>query len=321
MQAALISGGFAEWRELARQRLVAGVPPDQVLWSSDPMLLDASTPVPFQSAADAQLPTFHVPARFVAAGEEVACHHDGEKWPLLYRVLWRLTHGEPRLLEIAVDPDVHKLLMMEKAVHRDVHKMKAFVRFRKVIDDAGEHFIAWHRPDHLIVPLAAPFFARRFAPMRWTILTPDQSVIWDTQTLRFGPGLPRSAAPAHDELEDAWRTYYGAIFNPARIKLKAMRKEMPVRYWSTLPETQMIDRLLATAPQRVETMLGHAASSGPASAEEFLPTERTLPQLAQAAGKCRGCPIHCHATQTVFGEGPENARLMFIGEQPGDQED
>ncbi len=56
--------------------------------------------------------------------------------------------------------------------------------------------------------------------------------------------MPRVGIPRDDELEEVWRTYYGAVFNPARIKLKAMRKEMPVRHWATMPETQMIDELL-----------------------------------------------------------------------------
>ncbi len=47
----------------------------------------------------------------------------------------------------------------------------------------------------------------------------------------------------------------------------------------------------------------------------------TLPVLARAASKCRGCDLYCHATQTVFGQGPASAVAMFIGEQPGDQED
>ncbi len=141
--------------------------------------------------------------------------------------------------------------------------------------------------------------------MRWTILTPDESVSWDGAELRFGRGVPRTAAPWSDDMEETWRTYYAAIFNPARIKLKAMRREMPVRHWATLPETQVIDELLRTAPRRVETMLAHAASAEPASA--FVPPDRQLPVLAEAARTCRGCPRYGHATQIVFGEGPAYA--------------
>ncbi len=85
---------------------------------------------------------------------------------------------------------------MHKAVTRDVHKLKAFARFRKAVDPNGqENYIAWHRPDHRIVRLAAPFFSRRFNGMSWTILTPDESVTWDQNSLQYGPGVPASEAP------------------------------------------------------------------------------------------------------------------------------
>jgi uracil-DNA glycosylase len=57
------------------------------------------------------------------------------------------------------------------------------------------------------------------------------------------------------------------------------------------------------------------------SAADFIPPRPTLPRLREAAARCRGCDLWVNATQTVFGEGPANATLMFVGEQPGDQED
>jgi DNA polymerase len=125
----------------------------------------------------------------------------------MYRLLWRVTHGEKNLLDIVVDDDVHNLLMMVRAVRRDRHKMTAFVRFRRVERDGEEHYIAWHRPDHYIVKLTAPFFRDRFATMRWTILTPDDSVSWDGHQLCFAPGVPASAAPQGDVLEELWARY------------------------------------------------------------------------------------------------------------------
>jgi uracil-DNA glycosylase family protein len=59
----------------------------------------------------------------------------------------------------------------------------------------------------------------------------------------------------------------------------------------------------------------------PKSAADFLPTHRTLKALREAARSCKGCDLYKNATQTVFGEGPPNASVVFIGEQPGDQED
>ena len=56
-------------------------------------------------------------------------------------------------------------------------------------------------------------------------------------------------------------------------------------------------------------------------ATPYLPARRSLSALRTAAAECRGCALHEHATQTVFGEGPRRARLMLVGEIPGDQED
>lgn len=56
-------------------------------------------------------------------------------------------------------------------------------------------------------------------------------------------------------------------------------------------------------------------------AELFLPARRSLPGLRRAAAGCRGCPLYQAATQSVFGEGPRRARIMLVGEAPGDQED
>ena len=227
----------------------------------------------------------------------------------------------------AADPDVVRLHNWEKAVRRDVHKMKAFVRFRRVAtpnEPGGERFVAWHRPDHHIVEAAAPFFVRRFAPMRWAVLTPRRSALWDTRKLVFGPGVPRTEAPDGDPTEELWDTYYRHIFNPARVKVRAMKAELPVRHWPTLPETAAIPDLLAAAADRERRMI--ATTEGfSMSAAEYLPEDparRTdLSALEQAAEGCRGCDLYKDATQTVFGKGPEGAEIVFVGEQPGDNED
>ena len=57
------------------------------------------------------------------------------------------------------------------------------------------------------------------------------------------------------------------------------------------------------------------------SAADFIPPNPTLPRLRAASMTCRGCPLWTLGTQTVFGEGPKRARVMIVGEQPGDQED
>jgi DNA polymerase len=151
--------------------------------------------------------------------------------------------------------------------------------------------------------------------MHWAILTKDESVSWDQQQLTYFPGVERSAAPTADELEELWRTYYANIFNPARIKLKAMKAEMPVRHWATISETAILDQMLQAAPQRVEQMLVHSEGYQ-RSARDYFPDASlpiSLERLAVAAKECRACDLHCQATQTVFGQGSEKARIVFVG--------
>jgi DNA polymerase len=320
MRRGVASTDLDEWRASARALLAEDVPPEQIVWSdaAGPGLLFEAPP----AARAAPGPERRVPRAFVELAGYVLCHRDPARFDRLYRVLFRLTHGAPGLLDDAADPDVHALRGLEKAVERDVHRMKAFVRFVRV-GAAGapdEAFVAWYAPEHRVVRLAAPFFAERFSSMRWTILTPDESVAWDGADLRFGPGVPRHAAPGADELEDLWRTYYASIFNPARANPKAMRQHMPGRHWATMPETSIIPSLLARAPERVHEMI-----AGPTSASEaFLPpapARLELPALREAARACTACELCREGTQTVFGEGPGPARLVLVGEQPGDLED
>jgi DNA polymerase len=356
-----IQRDFESWRSAARSLLVRDVEPSNVFWDDGfdrggggtPSLLMGETFLADGWAAEqpseSRSQSRTVPTAFFDAAQLVACYRDPGRWSLLYRIAWRLTHGERRLLDITVDDDVSRLFAMRKAVHRDRHKMTAFVRFQRVAAEDAEHFVAWHRPDHYIVRLTTPFFVRRFATMRWSILTPDDSVAWDGKVASFGPGVPASQAPQGDALDDLWRTYYANIFNPARLNLRAMKREMPVRHWKTLPETQILPDLIKDAPRRVEEMvakqrrLSVATTKAPpsksaaertlaratpdadcptaTSAAEFVPPSRELPVLAKAAAKCQGCRLYCSATQVVFGAGPQNAKVMLVGEQPGDQED
>jgi DNA polymerase len=315
---------FDDWRRKARRCLRDGIPPEEVRFVSegdDQPLLDLpddASEQPHEHVPPGMFP--RVPAAFLETAKTVACHRDTHRWDLLYRVLWRLTHGEPELLEVAVDDDIHKLQLMERSVSKDAHKAKAFVRFRRIDGVEGDEYVAWHRPDHHILKLVAPFFSRRFPSMHWSILTPGESVLWDGRELHYGPGVPASEAPDDEAIEGLWRTYYGSIFNPARIKLKAMKREMPVRHWATLPETRIIPQLLEDAPRRVAAM-HKATANQPGSAADFLPERKTLRTLAAAAKHCEGCELHKRATQTVFGEGSKTARIVLVGEQPGDQED
>ena len=247
---------FVSWQKSARRALANDLAPENVVWeelgSDQPALAMFDEHEMPNDPPDVR---FRVPKAFVESATRVACHRDPRRWSLLYRLLWRLTHGESHLLEIVVDPDVNDFMRMDKAVRHDVHKMRAFVRFRAIEHDGVTWHVAWFEPEHHIVELNAPFFRDRFANMRWSILTPARCVHWDGNQLSFTAGVPKSEAPSADAMEELWRTYYGNIFNPARVKTKAMQKEMPKRYWKNLPEAEIIPVLLEEAPARVEKML------------------------------------------------------------------
>ncbi|MEF2549502.1 UdgX family uracil-DNA binding protein [Aurantimonas sp. E1-2-R+4] len=333
------SADFDGWRPAARTALALSIPPEAlsfVVGDEAPGLF--AEPLP-EAPADAAQPT--VPKAFPDFAKKLVCHADADRFVFAYRLLWRL-QTEKRLLEIASDPDVLRATAMEKAVRRDSHKMKAFVRFREVEDgEGGKHYVAWFEPFHHVVELTAPFFARRFAGMVWTILTPERSVHWDGAELAFLPGATKDMRPQDDDMEALWLTYYASIFNPARLKVKAMQAEMPKKYWANMPETALIKplvagaeaaarRMIATAPtlpslsheRRMERERMAETSTGPDHAADMAGERPTTIAAARAAAKsCKACPLWEPATQTVFGQGPDDAPVIFVGEQPGDQED
>ena len=322
---------FAGWRDAARRLATNDIAPEDVAWQVRPGSDGRDDDLP-AAIADARLV---VPRDFIERAGTVICHCDPERFSFLYRLLWRL-RTEPKLLSIATDPDTRRLEAMEKAVRRDIHKMRAFVRFRKIGADEGDHYVAWFEPEHFIVERNADFFMRRFTGMRWTILTPHASADWDGERLAIGPGAEKRDAPTEDDAEALWRTYFKSIFNPARLKVKAMQREMPKKYWRNLPEASLIPDLIAGADKAASAMIARMPSTpAPHHAKvqaRHWPTPEqsdaggtedaaTIPELRTMAKGCRRCPLWREATQTVFGEGPENADVIFVGEQPGDQED
>ncbi len=257
MRSVLIQPTFEAWRDQARTLLAQSVSPDEVLWSDD--VAEGALFAAEELAVAKSGPVPKVPVTFLDIARTAAAHTDPQRWAALYRVLWRLTRGgERHLLSIPTDRDLRQVQGWCKAVGRDIHKMHAFVRFRLVGTDEAtgrEQFIAWFEPEHRIVRLAAPFFQKRFAAMDWSILTPHECVHWDGTALHFTSGVPRSAAPDEDALDGLWRTYYRSIFNPARLKVKAMQAEMPKKYWKNLPEAELISELIASSEKRVAGML------------------------------------------------------------------
>ena len=297
---------------------MGGIAPHRIAWGEpgqggDLFASEGPLPRPPAEAAQAQ-----ASRPFLELAQKAALHADPQRFALLYRLLWRL-QDKPRLIEDAADPEVRRLHDLARAVRRDIHKMRAFVRFREVADDQSAdldgRFVAWFEPEHHILRANAAFFVNRFTTMRWSILTPRGALHWDGEVLREGPPAVRADAPSGDEMEALWRGYYASIFNPARLKVGAMLKEMPRKYWKNMPEAALISELVAGAQAREAAMV----DKGKTLFSEERPS--SLNEIAAQIQFCRRCQIGCNGTQAVMGEGPGNAALMVVGEQPGDVEE
>ena len=220
---------FEGWRKAARALLAQNIAPEDIEWrvgEGNSSLFDTPEFVP----AETQGQQFSVPKDFITLCKTAFLYRDSSRFGLLYRLLWRLRQ-EPKLLQVSFDPDVAQVHGMAKVVQRDLHKMKAFVRFREIELESGEsEFIAWFEPSHHIIEASASFFTGRFTNMRWSILTPEICMHWDGETLSYSPGASKADAPAEDAGEELWRSYYRSIFNPARLKVSAMQAQMPKKY-------------------------------------------------------------------------------------------
>ena len=322
---------FVGWKAAARRLRIAGVEPASARFVTAGTVQDGLFDVDGAAGAVPADDAFVVPRAFMETAGDLILHRAPDRFDLMYRLLWRL-RVEPDLMRVVSDPDVAAAAERVKNVHRAAHKMKALVRFRETRDADGERWVAWFEPAHRVLEKTAPFFARRFSTMQWSILTPDGTAHWDGDALTFGPPGRQDEAPQEDEVEDFWRTYYASTFNPARLRTRMMQSEMPKRYWKNLPEASLIPGLVASAATRTEIMV-----SGPSSLpnEKFQrlrpPTvDRTSTDdlvaadpadLERGLQNCRRCPLWRDATQGVCGQGPREARLMIVGEQPGDHED
>ena len=315
------------WRRAARGLLAQRVAAQDVSW----LVPDEDDPTSalFESISAAQpttdpaaTPAPRVPAAFIELTQHALLHSDPQRFALAYRLLTRLI-ATPELRHDPLDADRLRLRALAQSVRRDLHKMKAFVRFTERASPHGSHYVAWFEPEHYIEEEVAPFFARRFAGMQWSIFTPRRSLHWRQRELHIGPGARRGdivrQGDAHEQL---WLTYYESIFNPARLKLDAMCSEMPRKYWHNLPEARLIAPLSAAAAARAEAMVEQPPSVPLRKLPAWqVPVTAPADEAKAAASACLACPHARHATQTVWGEGPVHAATMLVGEQPGDLED
>jgi DNA polymerase len=323
------TGTFDAWRGAARIAISHRIAPDDLDWTGAGGLF-AAGPLP----PDPGLHQVRVPQAFLQLAGSAIWHTDPERHALLYQALWRIDRREGTPLSQA-DPLGRRLHLLAKNVGRDIHKMHAFVRFRECpADGPRRRFAAWFEPELNTLEPGSTFFAKRFGDMDWMIATPRLTAQFQDGRLTFGPAAPRPDLP-DDASEGLWATYFANIFNPARIKLDAMRSEMPKKYWKNLPETRLIPEMLKDAEARVQRMREAGASQArPGAAAISTRYRAAMPQMAESSGlpetldqareaaqHCRRCGLCEAATQTVWGMGDVQASLMIVGEQPGDHED
>lgn len=306
---------FEAWRKSARRLLEDKIHYEDVIWET----ADSGSLFDLMSDSAGEKPSLiKIPRDFIETAHFVSAFNDDSTWSLLYRLLYRIVFENREIMQIALDNDVLEFERKRNLVSRDLHKMKAFVRFKEIKKNDQSIYVAWHRPDHRVLKFSAPFFTDRFNGMNWIIFTEDESMHWINNELTFGPGISQREADAFDETEELWKTYYASIFNPARLKINMMKKELPVRHWKTLPEAELIDGLIKEAPNMVQEFYDSQRTSAIASIPKNV---STLSELKAALPTCGACTICPKATGPVFGEGPSDADIVFVGEQPGNEED
>src|SRR5690242_10026273 len=216
---------FDGWRIAARALAREGVPPDNVNWRiRDPA---RDLPATASSLPDAPEGSFSVPTKFVELARIVILHRAPHRFALLYRLLWRLrSHHD--LFDNTDDPDVAQAEAMASAVRHDEQRMLDSLRFQEIGRERTSRYVACFKPEHHIVEAVAPVFARRYADMPWSILTPEISAHFDGSLISFTSGLGTAEMPSEDRLEETWRLYSANLFPPARLHHKP---PVPKRSW------------------------------------------------------------------------------------------
>jgi uracil-DNA glycosylase len=272
------------WRQATRALVLAGVAPEALTWAvggETTHLADASG-------------SFHVPRALVSLASLAIQARDPDRFGLLYSLVWRINAGE-KLLEDDTDPDLSLAKRLALAVRADAHRMRTNMRFLAVPEDGGTRYLGWFEPAHFVLPANAQLIVRRFPDLALSIVTPDGAAHWDRSTLLFGSGLRH--AVDDEALQAWWETHRETLLEQATSDV-------------SVPEAESVDE----APRPPDR-----PALGPVVLHPK--PDAALLRSAKEASVCHRCPLYESATQTVFGEGPADAPVLFVGEQPGDQED
>ena len=272
------------WRRVTRALILAGVAPATLAWTVGGEATDVA----------AGSGSFQVPRELVSLAALAIQARDPDRFGLLFSLFWRVHQGE-RLLGGDPDPDLTAVRRMALAVRADAHRMRTHIRYLAVPEGNTTRFVGWFEPAHFVLAANAQLIVRRFPDLALSIVTPDGAAHWDRSELRFGSGLRQVADDA--TLRTWWEAEHETL-------LRAAMPEVSV------PEAEELDEI-PRPPDR--------APLGPVVLHPK--SDPALRDSANEAAVCQRCPLYAPATQMVFGEGPADAAALFVGEQPGDQED
>lgn len=157
--------------------------------------------------------------------------------------------NNPRILENYANPFILKAAQIDKMIHREVHRMHAFVRFTKT--DQGK-FYAAIEPDFNILPLLGDHFERRYADQEWIIfdtrrhyglyynLHETRFITAEDPIVHLGQGAAKCGPIAEKEqaYQDLWSRYFTSVNIKERKNIKLHLRHVPRRYWKYLVEKQ-----------------------------------------------------------------------------------
>ncbi|QQC67116.1 UdgX family uracil-DNA binding protein [Paraburkholderia ginsengisoli] len=352
---------FAAWRRAARALLRQGIEPGLVEWveverdeaedravvaERDARLKDvvgsagavasagsaASTATGASNHPSSTAPsTPAIPRELLGQLQTAACYRAADRWALLYRILWRWTHGERDVIELH-DPDGAQLNQRVQSIEHETADLLDFTLFRRRDPSIGlPEFVGWYEPRHDLLERAAEKFAKPMGDSTWMLATPHGAAFWNGMLLRIDqtaakqtaaqreqatPALPPDAmtgeAITSEPTEALWLAYYASVFN-------ARPTPMPLRYWRTPPAGPPLPAQLARERSRA------GAQDAVITVPETAPVEDSAltPPLHEPTGPlatCRRCALWRNAKQAVAGVGSADATIMAVGEQPGEYE-
>jgi uracil-DNA glycosylase len=273
------------WRTATRSLVLGGVTPDEVSWS---VCSHDEEGEPLPAAAG----SFGVSRALINLASLAIQARDPERFGLLYRLVWRANAGEK-----TDAAEMQRAQGLAFAVRAEAHKMRTLLRYLPVREGNITRYVGWYDPAHFVLEANAQLIARRFSDLTFFIVTPDGVAHWDGTELRFSTGVERKAVRDDDALLLWWQKHQENLLRHARIG-------------TAIPEAEQLDE----APRPPDR---------PPLGPVVLPlhSDPPLQEAMHEASGCRRCHLYEPASQTVFGEGPAHAGLLFVGEQPGDQED